>query len=134
MAPNTQKIVQPKRPGAKRGRPPKSQAAQPSVPSTDSTPGPKRIKLTFKRGQTGQPDERDADLYPYPFRAPTSDDATVQDDVHNITLPAIIAKFENDDEDFAIHSSPRKHSVPWRPWVSLTNTSSSLQSPHRKPQ
>jgi len=74
-------------------------------------PGPKRIKLTFKRGQTGQPDERDADLYQYPLSAPPSDDATVQDDVHNITSSATIAKLENDEEDFGMNSSPRKYSV-----------------------
>jgi hypothetical protein len=111
MAPNTQKIVQPKRPGARRGRPPKSQAAPPSVPLTDFMPGPKRIKLNFKRGQTGQPDERDADLYQFPFSAPTSDDATVQDDVHNITLSATTTKLENDEEDFAMSKSSRRYKI-----------------------
>lgn len=89
MAPNIQKIVAPKRPakrpGAKRGRPPKSQSELSSVPLINSTPGPKRIKLTFKRGQTGQPDGRDADLYQYPLSAPPSDDVTAQNDVYHLT-------------------------------------------------
>ncbi|KAF3041127.1 hypothetical protein E8E12_007966 [Didymella heteroderae] len=82
MAPNKQKIVAPKRPGAKRGRPPKSQVAPSSVPSISSTPGskPLRVKLTFKRGETGQPDERDAPAYQFPLSAPPSEEATVQDD------------------------------------------------------
>lgn len=83
MARNTQKIVAPKRPGARRGQPAKSQGAPSSAPSIASTPGPTRIKLTFKRGQTGQRDERDADAYQCPLSAPPSDDATVQGDVYD---------------------------------------------------
>lgn len=85
MAPNTQKIIAPTRPGAKRGRPLKSPAAPSSVLSIASKPGPRRFKLTFKRGQTGHTDERDADAYQSPLSAPPSKDVTVQDDDYKST-------------------------------------------------
>lgn len=82
MAPNKQKVV---RSGRKPGRPPKSQAAPSPAPSTASTSAPKpfKLKLTFKRGETGQPDERDAPAYQFPLSAPPSEDAPAKDDDHD---------------------------------------------------
>jgi hypothetical protein len=81
MAPNKQTIIKPKRPGAKRGRLPKLQAASSPALSTASTPEPKlKLKISFKRGESGHPDERDAPAYQFPLRAPPSQDVPVKDD------------------------------------------------------
>ncbi|KAJ4376653.1 hypothetical protein N0V86_006769 [Didymella sp. IMI 355093] len=82
MAPNKQTtIIARKRSGAERGRLPKLQAAPSPALSNASTPGPKlKLKISFKRGEIGHPDERDAPAYQFPLHAPPSEDVTVQDD------------------------------------------------------
>lgn len=107
MAPNKQKVV---RSGRKLGRPPRPQPAT-FAPSPVPSPAPKSLKLkvTFKRGETGQPDERDAPAYQFPLSAPPSDDPPVKDDSYGST--ATVADSQNRRRGARQRKAPQRDDV-----------------------